>query len=281
MKTLFLSFIILISTPARVLLAGDDYAALDNFHAAKARWDAATGDVAMKKTGALAAAESAFTAMLSAWSKVSPELQKARYDELNRTWYTMAELSANRGEYKRALGYLDSEMRYQYSRNNRVFLSGQNRSFFRNVIKLETKILGHLGRKYYLNTIDYYLMPVDVDHDGMDEFVAMECTSADEEAGITIPPLPENEERKIIYLLASDEKGDYAVKDSVQLIGKPDKETRIAVLEAENPPVVALGGITHRVKIKDGVPFKYLPLPTPFIKFKVTSKGFEEITGSN
>jgi hypothetical protein len=255
----------------------ESYKSLDEFHAAKAQWDAAVIKVQEGKSASLTESEAALNAMMTSWAKVPEELQKARYDELNRVWFRMAELSVKLGKYEPALTYLNNEMQYQYARDTKVFLSGQNRSFFLDVIKLEATVLGHLGSSYYPRLIDHFLMPVKLKENGLDDFVAMESTTEDEQNGISIPALPAGEDRKIIYLLVSDDKGNYSVKDSIQLIGKEGDKTRIVIAKNHDTPEVALGGITHRVDLKNGIPIKYIPLPTPYIKLKITDKGFEEV----
>jgi len=269
---------ILFSSLACAAVDKEAYDLLEEFHSARTEWAAAM--VEAKQTKDLKGLDAALDNMQSAWASVPAELQKARYDEWNRTWFEMAELSANFGDYDRALDYINKEVLYQYSRDNKVFLSGQNRPFFQTVVCLEAKILGHLGRKKYFSAIDCYLMPVDAAGTGTDYFVALESTAEDQERGISIPPLPKDTARKILYLLAPTANGDYVVKDSVQMIGKA-KGTRVVLNERGGAPTVTLEGVTHTVELNDdGIPVKYDPLAVPLVRLAVTAEGFREASPS-
>lgn len=271
---------VLLTVFAFGLPAYADNSPLDKFHEAKAHWDGEVAKVNQGKTQNLEEVTTAYNDMMKAWSDVSMPIRKERYFELNRTAFIMAKLNSEKGKYERALGYLNEEMQFQYqhAEGRKVFLSEQNQNFYQEVVKVEAQVLGHLGRNYYLNSIDCYLMPVGSSQSGkLNSFVSMRETSADEEYNITIPPLPKDQDRKILYLLAPDQNGNYAIADSIQLIGFIGKKVQISLSENTSIPVLTLTGITNTVEMKEGVPFKYTPVPSQSVKLEVLPTGFRLI----
>lgn len=220
--------------------------------------------------------EAAINAAFSAWANLPESSKPGRYDQLNRKWFELAQVCAQKMLYQEALEYLNKEVAYQYIRNDGTYLSGQNRDFFRDVVLLEADVLGHLGRSYYPRLIDHYLMPVDVNGDGIDEFVALERTTADEERGIDIPALPTGGERKILYLLMQSTGGRYVIKSSVQVIGLVDKKSETGFVQTEQGQVLSMSNVTHLVHLDpEGIPDKYVPTSKSYVQFRLTADGFE------
>jgi len=279
MKTSIL-LVVLLTASAFWCPVNADNSPLDKFHEAKAKWDGEVAKVDHGKAQDLEEVTNAFNAMVNAWSNIPISVQKERYFELNRTAFIMAKLNSQKGRYERALSYLNEEMQFQYqhAEGRKVFLSEQNQNFYQEVVKVEAQVLGHLGRSYYLNSIDYYLMPVGPSLSGkLNSFVSMRETSADEEYNITIPPLPKDQDRKILYLLAPDQNGDYAIVASTQLIGFIGKKVLISLSESTSTPTLTLSGITNTVEMKEGVPFKYIPVPSQSVKLEVLPTDFRLI----
>ena len=155
-----------------------------------------------------------------------------------------------------------------------IFPMGQNHQFFLTVLRLEAKILGHLGSQYYASNVGNYLTPVEV-QGRLDEFIGVEPTLTDEQSGITIPPLPHRNERRILYWLTPLKDGNYDVKDSTQIIDRIGNPARITVLRGR-PPVVVVSDVTYRVQERGGFPVEYTKCVAPFLRFQLTSKGFSE-----
>ena len=277
-KTILL--VVLLTVSAFWSFANADNSPLGKFHDAKAQWDEEVGKVDHGKTSNLEQVTDAYNALLKAWSNVPTAVQQERYFELNRTAFTMAKLSSEKGKYERALSYLNEEMQFQYqhAEGRKVFLSEQNPNFYQEVVKVEAQVLGHLGLNYYLNSIDCYLMPIGPWQSGkLNSFVSMRETSADEEYNITIPPFPKDQDRKILYLLTPGTNGNYSIVDSIQLIGFIGKKVQISLSQSTTTPLLTLSGITNTVEMKEGVPFKYVPVSSEIVKLEVLPTGFHLI----
>ncbi len=159
--------------------------------------------------------------------KVAGNVQrKGGVDQLNRMWLDLAEAAAKKRLYKEALAFLEREYDYQYQRNSPAFLSGQNRTFFVSVIQFEAEILGALGRGFYPTKTDHFIMPLDVNGDGVDEFVALEQTTSDEQNGVSLPAIPKGKVRNIFYLLERTQESKYTIKESIEILGAPGKGTK-------------------------------------------------------
>jgi hypothetical protein len=255
-----------------------DLSELHQFREARRRWGAIESRLADKRQVTSGELGSAAEQLLAVFSKLSESDKAAYRDHLNRVWITQAWVLAAEGKYERALEKLDQEMLYQYERGGGKYLSGQNRTFLRNVVILEADILGHLGRGYYPRGIDHFLVPADVNGDGVDEFIAMERTREDVESSVTIPALPAGNERQIVYLIARGTADKYSIIASVQVIGEPDQRDTIAVEETSNGVVTVMHNVSHTMELnEDGIPRRYVRRDNPTVRFRVTLNGFEEI----
>jgi len=208
------------------------------------------------------------------WEALPPGTRAGVAPSIYLWWFETASVAADRGNYQKALEYYNREMSIRYATGS--LLRHKGRSFVLTAIRLEADIVGHLGLRGYPTAIDHFLLPVELRVNGMKAIVAMEETADDDQNGVEIPPRPEGKDRKILYLLTADRNGKYQVVDSVQLIGRLDKGTRITVGQSGGIPLLALGGISDRVIVKNGIPIKYVPVRERTIRYAVTVKGLEE-----
>ena len=237
--------------------------------------------------------EKSAASTFDAMGNLPREYITAKYNRINKLWLSAAKACAAKKEYKQALIFLNNEMEYQFNRvpyqgqaAENVFLTNQNRYIFREVIELESEILGSLGRSSYPQFIDHYLMPVDLDRDGRDEFIAIERTTDDSERGISVPNIPENLERAIVYLLLMNETGGYDIRFTKEFLIPKGKKLEVKLDEKVQPPTIELTGVTHQAIMRaatndlPSLPSSYSKMAKSSIKLRITLAGFTSEKGT-
>ncbi len=241
------------------------------------RWNALNFRVQEREAVDTDEFRAAAAAVVRQWKLLGAQARKEQEPDLNRLWYQQAKLLTRVGRYKEALEALDEEMVHQDERGWPSRLSGQNRYLFGELILIEAEILGHLGRQYHLQRMDHVLLRVDVNRDGVEEFIAFEQGLDAEEFSITGTDLPAGTQRDVLYLLAVGADGKYAVRASAQVLTRAGVRDAIRLEEVDASPVVVLDAVTHGVELREGVPFAYPPRSDSEVKYRVTMDGFREL----
>jgi len=276
---LILLFAYILTLSLNADLTPEQYEAIDNFRSAGKAWSQAIDEFTKSASTSTAEITAKADAAMKAWAALPVDSKSGRLDLITRFNFYAAQACAKKGLYQESLVFLNREMWLEYMRTDtKTFLSGRNAFFFQDVVKLEAAISSHLGHGYYPEGIDHYFMPLGSSKDGlMDRFVAMYTTDSDEQYNITIPPFPKDQDRKILYLLAPDQNGNYGIVDSIQLIGFIGKKVKILFSGSSVVPLLTLSGITSTVEMKEGVPFKYMPVASHIVKIEVLPTGFHLI----
>ncbi len=224
--------------------------------------------------------------VLVEWNKLSEDERRHRFvDTIDSVRLVQARALADQGHYREALDKLNAEVAYQYTRESKAYLGWRGPHEFQALVCLEADILGHLGRTAHLENPDHFIAPVHVAGDDLDEFVAMEQSTADEVKSITIPPLPQGEEREIVYLLQAGGDGRYHVATNLQFIGRNGGRGKIEARDSDGSAAVILHRVTHEVEVYHDIPVhdvpaRYVPLTNDTVTLNVSREGLTKIETS-